>query len=241
MTDPTPTDPRPLEHERDELLDAIHRSRQSGTPGPWRYRPHEYTDWGEVYSGSFRLCQVRDPQAMGENLLRLHRKAETDPWEVNARRIARVPEMEARILADAATIASLEAQLAEAQAMVAAAYEAAALEVMDQERACAEWYSSTGKHASVYEQLPVAAGRIRNLTPAEALAALERIREEARREGWEAAKEAAALDIEISNENTRIGYGGEWARGWDAAIEDTTQLIRALTYQPNGDSHAKED
>ena len=63
------------------------------TPGPWFYRPHQYTDWGEVYAGQFRICQARDPLAMGHELLKLHRQAGTDPWEANARLIAAAPDL----------------------------------------------------------------------------------------------------------------------------------------------------
>jgi|GEM_PF-1223333 len=63
------------------------------TPGPWFYRPDQYTDWGEVYAGQFRICQARDPLAMGHDILKLHRQAGTDPWEPNARLIAAAPDL----------------------------------------------------------------------------------------------------------------------------------------------------
>lgn len=103
MTDPTPTDPRPLEHERD------------------------FEEW----------CR------------------------------------HGRMLCN--RIEALEAQLAEAQAMVAAAYEAAG-----------------DRAADVYDAQDMpsgsdVAGYIRALTPVDALAALDRIRAQCRLEGMQMA------------------------------------------------------
>ena len=69
------------------------------TPGPWAYRPHEHDDWGIVRApvteqGQFMggiICQARDPEALGETTLALHRAHGTDPWEANARLIAAAP------------------------------------------------------------------------------------------------------------------------------------------------------
>ena len=44
-----------------------------------------------------------------------------------------------------------------------AAIEAAAKVALDQEVACSKWFMQTGQHCNVYEQLPIAAERIRAL------------------------------------------------------------------------------
>jgi hypothetical protein len=94
-----------------EQIAMMVADREAGTPGPWLYRPDQYDDWGVVKSGCFVLCQVRDPLALDKDILSEHRVSGTDPWTANARRIARVPEMEAVIIAQAAEIARLKAAL----------------------------------------------------------------------------------------------------------------------------------
>ena len=81
--------------------------REAGTPGPWAYRPDKYDDWGVVKAGRFVLCRVRDPEALSEAVLSAHRDKGTDPWEANARRIARLPDLEAAYLTLAAENATL--------------------------------------------------------------------------------------------------------------------------------------
>jgi len=82
---------------------AIKADMEAGTPGPWYYRPHKFDDWGTVRgdidsSGWMPfICQAHDPMA-DESGFDEHRKAGADPWAANARRIARVPAMEAEIL-----------------------------------------------------------------------------------------------------------------------------------------------
>lgn len=74
--------------------EEIRADMEAGTPGPWLYRPHEYTEWGDVYAGDFRICQARDPSTMSDDVLREHLRNNSDPWSAIARRIARVPDLE---------------------------------------------------------------------------------------------------------------------------------------------------
>lgn len=79
------------------LIDDIRADREKGTPGPWRYgraaKPQDGAyDWGVkgYVEGHFEVVA----EAFG-------RSSETHypPAETNARRIARVPQMEAALLA----------------------------------------------------------------------------------------------------------------------------------------------
>lgn len=92
---------------------------QAGTPGPWLYRPGPYDDWGVVKAGHCVLCQVRDPEAIDEAILSAHRRNGTDPWEANASRIARLPDLEAAYLTLAAENATLRASEAAALERIA--------------------------------------------------------------------------------------------------------------------------
>lgn len=61
----------------------------AATPGPWRYRPMPYDDWGVVKSSpidgySYVLAQFRDPRRDDEETLNQHRRDKTDPWGDNA-------------------------------------------------------------------------------------------------------------------------------------------------------------
>lgn len=91
----------------DDLIEAIKRDRESGTPGPWTVRDCEsYGDrcktfFQEVWNDSTDILVTTEVT-----------RAHNDGGTVNMRRIARVPTMEARILADADRIAALEAKVA---------------------------------------------------------------------------------------------------------------------------------
>jgi len=77
MTDQIDTSPEAVER----LLDGV-------TPGPWKYRPNRFDDWGVVKSDDFHLCQVRDLLRYTMEHLNEARAANYDPWESNARFIA---------------------------------------------------------------------------------------------------------------------------------------------------------
>ena len=111
-----------------EAVAQMVADREAGTPGPWAYRPDKYDDWGTVKAGRFVLCRVRDPDALGEAILALHRDKGTDPWEVNARRIARLPYLESAYLTLAAENATLRASEAAANARADQARDAALVE-----------------------------------------------------------------------------------------------------------------
>lgn len=72
------------------LVDDIKRDVEAGTPGPW-----EISDERGVMGS--RLIYSEDKYGIGE-VWDISGSSENEP---NARRTARVPEMEARILADA--------------------------------------------------------------------------------------------------------------------------------------------
>ena len=84
-----------MDHEQ---FAAMLADRDAGTQGPWIYRPDQYDDWGVVKVDGCVICQARDPERLDSTTLAQHRKNGTDPWEANARRIARVPDMEAEII-----------------------------------------------------------------------------------------------------------------------------------------------
>jgi hypothetical protein len=67
-------------------------STLKATPGPWRYRPDEYDDWGIVKgSDNFVICQAR--VRASEEELSTHRKNGTDPFAANAHLIAAAPTL----------------------------------------------------------------------------------------------------------------------------------------------------
>lgn len=89
------------------LIDDIKRDREAGTPGPWRTGVWQGDDWPEK-----RWSVYKHPE--GAAVCISPRYADHEDL-TDARRIARVPDMEERILSDAAYITALEAQLAEAK------------------------------------------------------------------------------------------------------------------------------
>jgi hypothetical protein len=62
------------------------------TPGPWKYRPNEFDDWGVVRAGPYHLCQVKDPRVSHDDF-HVFRNIGKDPWEANARLASAAPEM----------------------------------------------------------------------------------------------------------------------------------------------------
>lgn len=100
-----------------DLTDKSVRALLEGTtPGPWRYRPHEFDDWGVVRGGAFNpewggyphLAQVRDPDKLDEQTLSQHRVSGTDPWEGNARLTAAAPGLARALLASRAELAAAQ-------------------------------------------------------------------------------------------------------------------------------------
>jgi hypothetical protein len=62
------------------------------TPGPWRYDGS--WDWGVVKAGTFQICQAREPvSACSEEIKAECRREGKDPWEANARLIAKSPQL----------------------------------------------------------------------------------------------------------------------------------------------------
>lgn len=77
-------------------LEQLKADREAGTDGPWLYRPDKFDDWGIVKNSKhYVICQARDPEICSAKELNEHRRAKTDPWGSYARRIARLPELEA--------------------------------------------------------------------------------------------------------------------------------------------------
>lgn len=90
------------------------------TEGPWRYRPNEFYDWGEVRNAkNFRICHARYPHCMSDEFLSACWRSGRDPWEDTARLIAAAPDLHADVL-------TLLDALAAAEARERAAVEAAA-------------------------------------------------------------------------------------------------------------------
>lgn len=68
------------------------------TPGPWKYRPQEYDDWGWVRATaadgeSWLVAMARSGDYTTEEQLDEHRRNKTDPYEANARLIAASPDL----------------------------------------------------------------------------------------------------------------------------------------------------
>ena len=70
------------------------------TPGPWRYRPFEYDDWGIIRMAAPDGALVAIARG-GSNDINLneHRCNKTDPYEANARLITAAPELLAALKA----------------------------------------------------------------------------------------------------------------------------------------------
>ena len=98
----------------DKLIEAIKADVEKGAPGPWTVHDCEgYGDrcktfFQEVWNDSTDILVTTEVT-----------RAHNDGGTVNMRRIARVPDMEARILADATLIAQQQAEIAALRAKVA--------------------------------------------------------------------------------------------------------------------------
>lgn len=105
----------------DELIEQIKRDREAGTPGPW-VAPYETYDNGwtldtgsqNSYVGIGPACESEDMPPVAITAVEMAFGMD-DVLDANARRIARVPEMEARIMSDADEIARLKKLLAAAR------------------------------------------------------------------------------------------------------------------------------
>jgi len=91
----------------DELIERINADCETGTPGPWAWdKPNGFTYEGGFYAGNETVCDFGDSESY-------YPKEGEPPNDTDARRIARVPDMEARILADAKIIKAAQ-ELADA-------------------------------------------------------------------------------------------------------------------------------
>lgn len=79
-------------------IEQLRADMEAGTGGPWHYRPQAFDDWGYVRGpdrgdgwGPF-ICQAKAPTS--EEFENECRRTGQDPWGPNARRIARLPDLE---------------------------------------------------------------------------------------------------------------------------------------------------
>jgi len=97
----------------DKLIEQIEADREAGTPGPWcvpdqTYRRNLTVDVNRdnlipCPGSGGAMSYTEEVCTLGWN--------NTDHWLANARRIACVPDMEARILADAETLKAADEHL----------------------------------------------------------------------------------------------------------------------------------
>ena len=87
-------------------LDEIKRDMEAGTKGPWRIGPR--------YRAIVAYHETGYDDENSVDAYAGHLVCESVKMDVNARRIARVPDMEATIIAQAATIEALRARVAKA-------------------------------------------------------------------------------------------------------------------------------
>lgn len=98
----------------DTLLEQIKADREIGTPGPWEVPDQTWTQNLTVTTaGGLDAVMIGCPGTGGamsytDEVCTLSWKDDHE-WLANARRIARVPDLEARILRDAETIKAAEA------------------------------------------------------------------------------------------------------------------------------------
>lgn len=81
------------------LIEQIKRDREAGTPGPWGRRPHWADDDGREV---FPRADEKPPFGEWTAIATVTAHDDTDygeKAEANARRIARVPQLEAALLA----------------------------------------------------------------------------------------------------------------------------------------------
>ena len=70
----------------------MNTNKAKHTPGPWKYRPDKYDDWGVVKSADgYPVVQACLGRWTSE--FDTHRTNKTDPAEANARLISAAPEL----------------------------------------------------------------------------------------------------------------------------------------------------
>lgn len=81
------------------------------TAGPWHYRPNKFDDWGFVRAASGDLvARASSGRYETEEELAAHRRNKTDPAEANARAIAALPDIIARLTKAEAEVTALTAE-----------------------------------------------------------------------------------------------------------------------------------
>ncbi len=75
------------------LIDDIKRDREAGTPGPWHL--HDCKDWDGRATYHYQEVWTEDCDVIAAEVYRAH----NDGGSANMSRIARIPEMEAALLA----------------------------------------------------------------------------------------------------------------------------------------------
>lgn len=97
-----------------DILKRAAEAVEGVTPGPWEYRPDHGDDWGIVKVDYCVICQARDPEKLGREILAEHRETGIDPWGPNARFIAAsrtlVPQLVAALEAAGADLARVTAE-----------------------------------------------------------------------------------------------------------------------------------
>jgi hypothetical protein len=86
------------------LIDDIRRDRGAGTPGPWQLDGIAITYLLPPYGSPVDVCLMGEPAQSPGDILAMMQK-----WEMNARRIARVPDMEAALIAAQVLVDALDA------------------------------------------------------------------------------------------------------------------------------------
>ena len=71
-----------------EELQAIRTRTEKATPGPWKYRPEKWDDWGWVRAGEYIIARVTDCKDFTNEEFDLHRLNHTDPYINNAQFVA---------------------------------------------------------------------------------------------------------------------------------------------------------
>ncbi len=94
-----------------DLIERIRADREAGTPGPW------VMGGALDHTSAFDHYDPFGPDGCSVACVSGETEGNADPIDViNARRIARVPEMESRILADAEALKAADALIDHAQA-----------------------------------------------------------------------------------------------------------------------------
>lgn len=68
-------------------------NKPTHTPGPWRYRPHKYDDWGWIRAANDELVARVGIASDNEEELNEHRRKRTDPFWADAQLVTAAPEL----------------------------------------------------------------------------------------------------------------------------------------------------